>query len=165
MYIGLYRNCPGVISWWITVRTNGPYSHASFVLDDEEVWHATWPELMRADNLRHSVEQLGHKQATIDLYELIDLQPQQAEEIVKYLHELKGTPYDWWGLICFKRRRDWHSEHKLFCSEAIRVVTDYEKVRFHLFPDLNNPPAHKTSPNDLVESKQIKMRDSRLIIL
>lgn len=161
----LYRDLSGPLSWWIRLRTGGPYSHAAFHLDDGSVWHATWPCVMRADSLRESVVQLKHPRATIDLYEMQGLRPWQRAGIIDCLLDFEGTKYDWWGLIHFMRRRDWHDVKKFFCSELVRAATDNMQVCYHLFDVATGPPAHKTSPNDLARSTRLRKVDTKIITL
>ena len=153
--IALYAYQSGVgnalIRWW----TNSPYSHVSWLPWGVRgpVWEAIYKKGVRYCETLAETASCGTR---VDIYDLLDLEVWQRNEITEYYAAREGDDYDWKGIVSFVLRRVKQDPGAWFCSEILHAACN--AAEYWLF-GWNDQP-WKTYPGMLPMSMQVKLSGS-----
>jgi hypothetical protein len=157
--IGLVRGRTPVVSWGIQLETRSVYSHANIVFDDGTVYEAEAQGFLPFASL--SVNNAG---CEVDLFAWDP--PLSSDEVAKaraICEGLKGEHYDYAGVAGFITRANYEPPedvHKLFCSEAVVVLS------IALGPEralLVRVPAFKVPPGWLIMSPRLRFVETVVV--
>lgn len=98
-------------SWLIRAATWSPWSHVDVIMPNDLRLGARGGKGVIITGV---VTEASEKA----VYE-VELTAEQADKFFTALKSQLGKGYDWWGIIGFTLRKDWHKENAWFCSELV----------------------------------------------
>lgn len=135
----IFSTSDDLVSRAIRLYTWGDWSHVGVLLPDNTVIDST---LTYKGVSQRSLEQFQSEDSKWEIIEHQGL----SEELIGFMKQQIGKPYDFTGILGLPFRKDWENDDRWFCSELIAWAAKQAGT------PIINKDAWRVTPQDLYQA-------------